>query len=734
LDCEKVIDDLASVEGREEAIRNLLPQEAAVGKRLKPSLYLPTPSEIRIPIAVPAESDLYFSVFPWICPGLTGTLTYEITCQVKTGGRVEKKVLFRQEMASPPDPKAEWATHRIPLDEFAGKTVEFSFITRADTSPHCSIPAYFGSPRVFPRAESAKPNIVLVAFDTQRADHLGCYGYGRDVSPNVDRLAREGMRFDMCESPSSWTLPSFVSMFTGSYSRSLGLESIDFALPQNVRTLAGTLAEEGYTTAGIVSNPFLHPWTNLHRGFEDYEIESYNFTPDAAKRVTDSALKYLSGPHPEPFFLFVHYIDPHMPVGQDDATAGRFTQGYEGPVEPDFFELNGNRFPDPEDRRFVVGLYDGDVGATDREFGRLLDGIRGPSSAEDPSLGGNTIVVFMSDHGEEYWDHGGRSLGFECKDYERGLEHGHTFYQELVHVPLIVRYPDIVPAGSVCSKPVSLLDIAPTLLDLAGIDPEVMGARIHGISLSETLRYEKPPPWRTLYLDSPLTGLPKLGMVEYPWKMVHHLATGQSELFDLAKDPGEKQNLAAANWRKSEAMMDRILEFNRQACRRGRSEVIEIRAFGDTKPHQYECTLSSREETKAPRLAFPAAVRRRQEEDRYVLEISFASDRADRPMAFSLEGSDSPIDCVLRIDGKADPGKVYCGPAKDHPGEFPFRLDLLPTGFRKPETEPTGPGWAVWMNRNYYELKGAPRGEASSLDDEALQHLRAMNYVGNTKP
>jgi hypothetical protein len=276
--------------------------------------------------------------------------------------------------------------------------------------------------------------------------------------------------------------------------------------------------------------------------------------------------------------------------------------------------------------------------------------------------------------------------------------------------------------------------VAPTLLDLAGIGAEAMGTDIQGISLSETLRHEKPPPWRTLYLDSPLTGLPKLGMIEFPWKMVHHLRTGRSELFDLAKDPYEKRNVAAANWKKSEAMMDGIVKFNREECRLARSQVVELRTLGDTKSHRYECILSSPGELEEPGLTFPAEVRRRREGDQHVLEISFESDRSGDRIVFLPGKRDPPISCVLKTDGEADAKKVWCGPAKDHPEELPFRLDLLPTGFQKPESAPVGLGWGVWMTRDYYELKGAPRGESSSLDDEALQNLKAMNYVGKTKP
>jgi hypothetical protein len=178
-------------------------------------------------------------------------------------------------------------------------------------------------------------------------------------------------------------------------------------------------------------------------------------------------------------------------------------------------------------------------------------------------------------------------------------------------------------------------------------------------------------------------------------------------------------------------MVDEILEFNRQSCHTGRTQVLEIRSLGDDASHRYKCVLSSPEELFYPVLTFPAKIRQEESRGRHVLEISFESRLPMNRIIFLLGRDDQPIECTLETDEEADPTKVYCGPGKDHPQEMPFRADLLPTGFRKPEIDPPGPGWGVWMARRYYQIPGEPEREVLRFDDEGIHNLRAMNYLGS---
>jgi arylsulfatase A-like enzyme len=689
---------------------------------------------------IPPATDLCFAVAPVRETGYGGTLTYQV--EVSEPGRKDTtRTIFHREIPLEAEKERPWETHRVPLDDFAGRNVELSFSTLAQTSYPWSIPALVGSPAIVKRVTPERPNIVLVAFDTQRADHLGSYGYERNVSPNADRLARDGTRFETCLSPSSWTLPSFAAVFTGRYPRSLGIERQRYAIPENTQTLAQSLTDAGYYTCGIVSNPFLHPGTNMDLGFETYEYRTYVFSPDCAERVTDTAVRWLSEDLPEPFFLFVHYIDPHQPYGLNEETADHFGSGYSGPVPRAFCERDGTLYKGA-DRTRILDMYDGDCWYTDREFGRLLDKIDGEGSAEDPgdSLRERTIVALMADHGEEFWDHGGADRGFDCIEYDRGLDHGHTYYQELVRLPLILRYPGGISGGSVFSDPMSLLDLAPTLLDLAGLNPQSLGGDIPGIPLGKAiLQKDIPPADRTLYLESLLYGTPKLGVIQYPWKMIHHLETGRSELYNLVEDPEEKQNVAAGNWKRAESMLDLVLKYNRDVCRQKREETLEIAAVGDGSSHRYQCTLRSAETIPQPTADASIRTYRRRQGRWQDLTISFESDRSITTMVFPLGLFDSPIACILEIDGKAVPAKVFCGPEGDHPEEIPFRIDLLPTGVGKMKPGSPGegalarqtPAWAVSIVRRYREAEGGVEREPITLDEEALQSLRAGGYMGD---
>ncbi len=738
-------DDLSNPKGsgeRETAARNMLFRRGECDECLRSSLYLPSPCEVRIPAFVPPGTDLSFAVAPIGKKGYEGTLTYRVAVSEPGGGN-EPRVIFTRDVSLESEQERPWEAHRVPLDDFANRNVELCFSTTAETDYPWHIPGLVGSPAIIKGGTPDNPNIIFVAYDTQRADHVGCYGYDKNTTPNADRLASGGIRFDECLSPSSWTLPSFAIAFTGRYPRSLGVERQRYAIPQNTQTLAQSLADAGYYTCGVVSNPFLHPGTNMDLGFETYEFRTYVFDPNCAEKVTDTTIRWLSEGLPEPFFMFVHYIDPHQPFGLSEETADRFGSGYEGPIKRAFCDRDGTLYKG-EDRQRIMDMYDGDCWYTDSEFGRLLDKIDGKTSGEAPSnsIEKRTIIALMSDHGEEFWDHGGADRGFGCPEYDRGLDHGHTFYQELIRVMLILRYPEAVKSGFVFSTPMSLLDLPPTLLDLAGLDPKSLGGDIAGISLCNAVSQngdpESAPKDRTIYMDSLLFGTPKLGVIQYPWKMIHHLDSGRSELYNLLEDPKEKTDVASLNWKLSESMLDLIIGYNRDVCKQEREEALEITAVGDGSNHQYRCILRSAQTIPQPQ-ADPSIQTYRRREGRWQdLTISFETDQPKTTLTFPLGLFDTPIAGVFEIDGKPEVRRVFCGPDGDHPQEFPLRVDLLPTGIGTIKSgspadaalTEAAPAWTISVTRNYRQAAGGPQRELMTLDEEALQSLRAIGYTG----
>lgn len=306
-------------------------------------------------------------------------------------------------------------------------------------------------------------NVILVIVDTLRADHLGCYGSDQHTSPNIDRLAAEGLRFADAYAQAPWTLPSIASILTGRWAHQHGaraevdgkIHPIDPAL----ETLAEWMQKGHYRTGAVVNVPFLAPALGLNRGFDHYDFEGgdmENQSHRTADRTTDAALAWVDTVGDAPFFLVVHYFDPHLTYNPP----ARYLEGLPNTADAsrlatwgnprEIFGLrHGGRRPSPEDQAQLIARYDGEIRFTDAEFGRLRAGL------EARGVWDQALVIVGADHGEEFWDHG-------------GFEHGHTHYRELLHVPLIVRRPG-GPVDAVHEGMVRNIDIAPTILDFASI-------------------------------------------------------------------------------------------------------------------------------------------------------------------------------------------------------------------------------------------------------------------------
>jgi choline-sulfatase len=383
-------------------------------------------------------------------------------------------------------------------------------------------------------------SVLLIVVDTLRADHLGVYGYERPTSPELDRWAARGRVFEHAQAPSSWTLPSMASLMTGQLpdrhtagvERDAGGEIVrsprhgrkDFRiLPSSVETLAEILAQADYATAAFVTNVFLGRRFGFAQGFDSFDHHSQARAAD----VIDTALAYFAEDPGGPTFVYVHLFDPHLPYGAGAPFAGRFTADCESSLELPVKGLSALRkraseLPDDE-RDFITAAYDEEIAYVDHHVGRLLDELD-RSGALD-----STLVVLTSDHGEELFDHG-------------GFEHGHTMYQELLHVPLFVWHPDLAP-GRV-EAPASLLDVTTTILDAAGVRPRTP---LQGRSL---LRDTTPT---TVVSAGNLYGPEQRALLRWPHKLIDGDAL---EVFDLSTDAAELSPLSADGLR--ERMSDEL--------------------------------------------------------------------------------------------------------------------------------------------------------------------------------
>jgi arylsulfatase A-like enzyme len=373
----------------------------------------------------------------------------------------------------------------------------------------------------------------LVA-DTLRADHLGIYGYDRPTSPALDRLAGEGAVFEKVWATSPWTLPSFGSMLSGqapSY-HGAGLavmqngERLFAGFRSDVPALAPLLADAGFATAAIVNNPFLLRRFGLARGFErwEYVFRNYDDHPRSGELV-DWALAWLGQRDERPFFLMMNLFDPHLPYNPGASAKGLFTSGYAGELSLPFAgyqDQNQYWVPDnSEDRDFVSAAYDEEIRYLDGQIDRLLAGLAEQGLAEE------TLVIVVSDHGEELFEHG-------------SFEHGHSLYDEVLRVPLLVIGPGVHARRH--SVPVSIMDLFPTILEALALE---VPPGLAGRSLWPILAGGEPSADfdRSLVAGVTLHGPRRWALVRWPWKL---LATGGEEprLFNLAKDPREQNDLA----------------------------------------------------------------------------------------------------------------------------------------------------------------------------------------------
>jgi arylsulfatase A-like enzyme/Tfp pilus assembly protein PilF len=367
-------------------------------------------------------------------------------------------------------------------------------------------------------------NVLLISVDTLRPDHLGCYGYEPTDTRNVDGIAEDGFLFTQAHATVPLTLPSHTSLLSGMSPISTGVrDNGAFVLPGHFVTLAEALKAEGYSTAAFVSTFVIDSRFGLDQGFDLYDdrmetgasATGFYFPERTAEHVNEPAVEWL-GAAQEPFFAFVHYYDPHLPYTP----------------------------PAPYDSLYADALYDGEVAYTDVAIGEILDTLREAGTLD------NTLIVFVSDHGEGLGDHD-----------ESG--HGTLVYEPTIKVALIVRLPSGEEAGDGgrtgrIDNVVSLIDVKPTVLDFLGIED---GARTDGVSLMPLLRGERIEPrlvfFESLYPYFNFKWSPLRGVRHNEWK---YILAPREELYNIARDPGEQHNLAEAESERTLALRANVIE------------------------------------------------------------------------------------------------------------------------------------------------------------------------------
>lgn len=375
-------------------------------------------------------------------------------------------------------------------------------------------------------------NVILISIDALRADHMGCYGYSRETSPVLDSLAVAGTMFANCQSQAPWTLPSHASLFTGLSVVSHGtgmsfgrLTELDGSLP----SLPVELSSAGYNTMGIVNVSFLSPNFGFDRGFRFYDYNQRSsrnaaHTVKIANRALDSASE--SG---EPFFLFVHLWDVHAPYTPTRPYDTMFMDSTLSAVDPivtadGFWPLSRDGYSEPEYREHLLARYDGGIAYTDRQLSGLFGHVR------ELGISDNTLIIVMSDHGEEFLEHG-------------GVDHGLTLFQEQLHVPLIFSGPGVPPR--VISQPVGLYDVLPSILSYIGVETPA------GVEGQDIITVAAAPdrmiPSSGIQNMQAMPMSQMVSLLRNDEKIICDMYTGEVITFNLASDPGERHTLDHAD-------------------------------------------------------------------------------------------------------------------------------------------------------------------------------------------
>ena len=320
-----------------------------------------------------------------------------------------------------------------------------------------------------------KPNIVLVVVDTLRADRLAVHGGNPKITPTMNALAAEGIWFSRAFAQSGWTLPSFVSLWTGMYPNEhrVGRDANDRSqfgtLPEETETLAESLLGAGYHTMAVVNNTFLAPSFGVQQGFSVYSYQGAdNADFRSATQTTQKVLSLVDEQtQQKPFFMVVHYMEPHMNLDPPPAVRGTFAPVENPPVKVPFvgreaFALTDKGGPSPSQLEYILNLYNEEVLFVDLALGKLVDGLKKRELWED------TLFVLTSDHGEEFWDHG-------------GFEHGHSLMSVLTHIPLFATGPGIRGFGK-SSVLVEHVDLYRTFLEVAGVQKAGRGRNLFVLS------------------------------------------------------------------------------------------------------------------------------------------------------------------------------------------------------------------------------------------------------------
>ena len=562
--------------------------------------------------------------------------------------------------------------------------------------------------------EAAPRNMIVFLMDTLRADHVGPLGHARGTTPNLDAIARDALVFSQANSTSSWTKASVASLMTSRLPSLHGVEGYPDRLRDSEVTLARVFSEAGYRTCAVGYNTWVfNPKFNLGSGFQDvFEVFDQSREGGArADAVVAEALDWILRAPEKPFLLYVHTIDPHEPYVPDAQYRARFVEPYAGELTGRL-EGPGRHTPRKKkdvseaDLAFLRSLYDAEIAFADAMLGQLAQRLA------ELGLWDETTLVFTSDHGEEFLDHGSWS-------------HGGTLYQEQLHVPLVLKPPASAGVEARrCELPVSLLDVAPTLCELARLP---LRPSFTGRSLLQVYRGSAAA--HPIVAELRREGQHQVSVRDGDRKYIRTLLPRpREELYDLALDPHETRNfLKDAQPAQLAALRALVDEHLDSAPQRGYA--LEFLADGRAVKARIVVRGSSELEgdlIDGERSGDDLELRSKERGGALVATLSLGEkDRRDVLLFESPPGAELELELEIELDGRPmDPRALLLGRNGTPATSAHLRLTPDDAGLLVDAWPAWEPRAGVWLR-----LWCFPEGESVEFDDGMLDSLRDLGYV-----
>jgi choline-sulfatase len=487
--------------------------EVEVGKQRRRAIAVRTPTTLAYHVHVPAKAKLAFAA------GHEGEGEARVRVTATPAVGASKQLLDAPAGAS-------WKSHVVDLGDYADQVVRLELRAEGEAGGRLAFAEpVVAVPEVSQKKLAQAKNVVVLLIDTLRADKLKPFNPKTRVkTPHLDAVADEGTVFALAQSPENWTKPSVASILTSLYPASHGAKQDTSRLPDSALMLSEHYKANGFSTATFLANGYVSDKFGFKQGWDHYTNYIREGRVTEAGNVFKEAGEWIEKHHGDGrFFVYIQTIDPHVPYDPP----GEFLEMYDardygGQVKPRMTPVLLERAKkkeitfDASDKRRLEALHDGEISYHDNEMGKFIERMKALGLWDD------TLFVITSDHGEEFNDHG--SWG-----------HGHSTYQELLHVPLLFRQPGAVPAETTVSTVVSTIDIAPTVLELSGTPP--MPAA-EGVSLAGY--FQGQPPARPAVAFSDFLDDRRV-ITTGRWKLVLRGLT--ADFFDLQEDPGEQKVL-----------------------------------------------------------------------------------------------------------------------------------------------------------------------------------------------